>query len=353
MWNAISRILRAIPFILLGIVILKATATRAGTLMVWGNDSFGQKTSAPVGDFRGLAVGGATQGLAIRLDRTFVLWGGEVPGEESPPIVDPAAIPFDVPDHLKNETVVGACLGRGQAALILQDKTLASWSRFRPDPIPPAGRFRELACGNRHTIALALDGTLDGWGANDVNPSTLLLPEGNYKAIAARVLYSMALQTDGTLVGWGQTPVFTTWSQIPEDPDHFYAQGRYKAIAAGISHALALRQDGSVAAWGVNPGSESHGNPLRAPEHVRFKSISAGNGFSVGIDTEGTLWGWGTPSPLVGVPLPPVSWTFAEEGWEPFGDAGHYFVPESKFKTVIAAAFHVAAITEDEAGDSE
>ncbi len=345
----INRILLRVPIAFsFFILILLAAPVSAGTLMVWGIDSTGI-TDAPEGEFRLLAQGGAAQGLAIREDRTFELWGG---------LGDRFAIPSDIPEDLVDATVVGACMGRTHAVLILQDKSLASWGLANPtgDPAVPPGRFREVGCGNRHTIALTLDGTLDGWGSNDVNQ--LAMPEGKFKAVAVRVVYSLALRTDGTLIGWGLSPiapnlspgVFATWSQQPGDSIHFFAPGRYKSIAAGNNHAIAIRNDGTVAGWGFNSGGPNSGNPLQAPEGVRFKEIAAGVGFSVGIDTDGKLWGWGTP----GTPPPPfpqISWSFETEGWTRYDDAGHYYIPDQVFKSVSAGAFHVAAITDD--GDIE
>ena len=324
-------------------IMLLAPPLRAQRLMVWGNDAFGQISEAPEGDIRYIAAGGATQGLAIREDRSPVLWGGNQ---------DPFAIPSEIPDDFMTETR-SACIGRTHAVLILQDGSVASWSLSQPlgDPNVPTGRFRAVSCGNRHTVGITQDGTLRAWGANDVHQ--LEVPPGHFKEVAVRVLYSIALRTDGALVGWGLSPsgpfnpgVFASWTPDPEDPVHYYLEGNYKAIAAGNNHALAIRTNGSVVGWGFNSGSANSGNPLAAPEHVRFKAIAAGFGFSVGIDTEGTLWGWGTvgsPPP----PLPPASWTFESVGWTQYDEAGHYFVPGEKFRSVTAAAFSVNAITDD------
>jgi alpha-tubulin suppressor-like RCC1 family protein len=67
--------------------------------------------------------------------------------------------------------------------------------------------------------------------------------------------------------------------------------------------------------------------------------VAVGFGYSVGLDTEGTLWGWGDPS-TAGSPAP---WTFEAAGWTRY-DAGQYYVPGEKFRSVATAAFHVYAI---------
>ena len=135
----INRILLRVPIAFpFFILILLAGPVNAGTLMVWGSDASGQITEAPEGEFRFTAPGCAVQGLAIREDRTFELWGGNG---------DPFAIPEDIPEDLVNATAVGGCIGRTHAVLILQDNSLTSWGLANPtgDPEVPPGRYVAVA----------------------------------------------------------------------------------------------------------------------------------------------------------------------------------------------------------------
>ena len=113
-------------------------------------------------------------------------------------------------------------------------------------------------------------------------------------------------------------------------------------MTAGNVHALAIEPDGTVMGWG-----DGTGGALQAPEGVRFKQVAAGWGFSIGLATDGTLWGWGTPFHLTvpPAPFPTTEWTFASQGWTRYGDTENYFVPGKRFKSIAAAAFHVMAIT--------
>jgi alpha-tubulin suppressor-like RCC1 family protein len=325
--------------------VLDARPAEAQRLRVWGDDGAAQLTLAPTGEFRDVLPGGATQTIAIRADKTIIQWGG---------VGDPFMV-SPVPEALESEAFrSGGCLGRSHAVVIRRDKTLASWGGVPPTwdpnvPYPvtnvPEGRFNEVACGSRHSIGLAHDGTLSAWGFNDSRQLTY--PTGTFKAVAARSQYSIAIRDDGTLVGWGTAPiVFSSWQWDQSDPPQFHMAGRFKAIAAGNIHAIGLLSNGSVLGWGQNLGGPTSGNPLDAPKHVRFKAIAAGFGFSVGIDTDGTLWGWGTPvaSPYQ---VGGTAWTFGGLGWIPYDDEGHYYVPGERFKSVSAAAFHITAITDD------
>jgi len=169
-------------------------------------------------------------------------------------------------------------------------------------------------------------------------------PGRPFKAVDARLLYSIALHDNGTLYGWGHgaqgTNVLEGWTPTRSDPDVYFVPGRtFAAIAAGNTHVLAILPNSAVTGWGNDSGGA-----LQAPARVRFRSISAGWGFSVGFAQDGTLWGWGTP---VKSPFASQSWTFASLGWRRHGESDHYYVPRLRFRSVAAAAFHIMAIVDD------
>lgn len=65
-------------------------------------------------------------------------------------------------------------------------------------------------------------------------------------------------------------------------------------------------------------------------------------GVRIGLQTDGTLWGWGKP-----FAAPPFSqgWTFGDQGWSQFGNSGQYFFSGERFNLIATAAFHVMAVT--------
>jgi hypothetical protein len=307
----------------------------AQTLRVWGDDSSSQISAAPDGDIKAVADGGSINGLALRWDGTPILWGS---GPIGPP---------PIPDGLAAEKFDAVAMGRDDCVLIRPDGTLAAFGRNAPVTSVPAGSYRAVTVASFHGVAIADDGTLRAWGSDSPPNSSLTgllnAPEGGpFKEVDARVLYSLALHEDGTLYGWGHgangTNVLAGWTPTPEDPAIFYIPGQaFKAIAAGNVHALAILRNGTVTGWGNGTGGA-----LQPPAHVRFKAVAAGWGFSIGLSTEGTLWGWGTPFKS---PFAAQGWTFASQGWTRYGDSEHYYIPDERFKSIAAAAFHVMAIT--------
>src|SRR6266404_2485802 len=60
-----------------------------------------------------------------------------------------------------------------------------------------------IAAADRRTFALKTDGTVVGWGKNDVNQSVAPAGLSNVVQIAVGGLHSLALKADGTVFGWG------------------------------------------------------------------------------------------------------------------------------------------------------
>jgi len=312
--------------------LLKVASVQSHTLMVWGDDTNGQISNAPLGKFKAVA-GGSINGLALRWDNTPVLWGS---GPIGPPPIG---------EELAAEKFQAIALGRDNAVLIRQNHTLAGFGQNELVRNVPSGFYQAVTVAAVHAVAISEDGTLRAWGSDASGPLTGLLnaPKGGpFIAVEARVLYSLALHEDGTLYGWGHPAnggdVLNGWTPTPEDQDIYYVPGKkFKAIAAGNIHALAIESDGTVTGWGYESGGA-----LDAPSHVRFKAVAAGWGFSIGLSTDGTLWGWGTPFKS---PFAIEGWTFATEGWTRYNNTDYFYIPDVRFKSIAAGAFNIMAIT--------
>ncbi|MDP2889170.1 MAG: hypothetical protein Q8P34_09450, partial [Bacteroidota bacterium] len=205
---------------------LKA-AVQPQTLMVWGDDTWGQISNAPAGKFK-VVSGGSINGLALRWDKTPVLWGA---GPIGPP---------PIPEALASEKFQAITIGRDDAVLIRQNQTLAAFGRNDVVTNVPSGYYHAVAVAVVHAVAIADDGTLKTWGSDSYfSPNGFLTgllnaPKGSpFIAVDARTLYSLALHEDGTLYGWGHANFLFGWTPTPEDQRIFYIPDqKFKAVAA-------------------------------------------------------------------------------------------------------------------------
>jgi alpha-tubulin suppressor-like RCC1 family protein len=78
----------------------------------------------------------------------------------------------------------------------------------------------------------------------------------------------------------------------------------WASVAAGDTHTVAVKTDGTLWAWGENWQGElgigtsaGFGDYRSAPVQVgtdtHWASVAAGEGHTVAVKTDGTLWAWG------------------------------------------------------------
>ena len=149
--------------------------------------------------------------------------------------------------------------GRGQ----LGDGTLNN--RPDPQPVPPLSNIIAIAGGGRHSLALSADGTVYAWGANDSgqlgdgttterDQPVKVLGLANIVAIAAGGQHSLALDASGQVWSWGDDSLgqLGDGSRMPFDPQPRPVPGLsgITQISAGDSFSLALDANGQVYGWG-------------------------------------------------------------------------------------------------------
>ena len=70
-------------------------------------------------------------------------------------------------------------------------------------------------------------------------------------------------------------------------------------VAAGTTHTMGVQSDGTLWGWGSNAeGQLGDGNgdelsPTRIGTDNTWTTVAVGTAHSVGLKTDNTLWGWG------------------------------------------------------------
>lgn len=186
---------------------------------------------------------------------------------------------------------------------------------------PALGR---VSAGGGQSLALTKPDYLPyGWGNSRngqvgtgsttfVSTPTWLGFFGNQKAIqmSAGARHTIALSSDLRLYGWGddslaqvgapeQPATVTKPVRLTPDVDAVFSQ-----VSAGYEHSLALSTRGKLYGWGYAPsgalGSSAEHTLrfrptlLETPTGVDFVQVEAGNGTTLALASDGTVWGMGT-----------------------------------------------------------
>lgn len=193
-------------------------------------------------------------------------------------------------------------------------------SPARP-PVVIAGTAgaRAMASGAAYALAVAGDGTLQGWGDNDYGqvgdgtttgraaPVGLDGPAGvAFAAVAPGVAHSLALAQDGTIWAWGRNDRGQLGDGTLTDaatPFPVSTPGGFAAVAAGQAYSVAVARDGTVWTWGDNFYGEL-GDGTRANSAIPRQlagpdapsgivAVATGRAHTLALARDGTLWSWG------------------------------------------------------------
>lgn len=199
----------------------------------------------------------------------------------------------------------------------LGDGSPAADSRI-PVPVLDAPNAVAVSAGFWHSLALAKDGKVWGWGSNHFGQigggttTTVMSPVqidglSNVVHVSAGYLHNLAVRSDGTVWAWGRND----WGQLGDgtttdrpEPIQVPGLGSATAVAAGRDHSLALLADGSMRAWGRNDwGQLGDGTTLQRLQPVEAEisdvaAIASGDYHSLAVRNDGTAWAWGSPGSL-------------------------------------------------------
>jgi alpha-tubulin suppressor-like RCC1 family protein len=260
--------------------------------------------------------GGARHTLALRNDGQVFSWGFNIHGQLGDGTNNDQPTPVRV--QAKNDIVAISAGGTHSLALTSQG-TVLSWGNNSggqlgngifsyqsniPVVVGGANDIIAISASGLHSLALKSDGTVIGWGQNNIgqltsnanfplqNSPIAIAGVNNIVSISAGGNHSLALRSDGIILSWGDNSMGqlgdgTTTGRY--DPVEVYKTSGIIAISVGVYHSLALNSDGSVLTWGNNIGL--------IPEVVtganNIVSIAAGFDDSVALKSDGTMLSWG------------------------------------------------------------
>lgn len=272
-------------------------------------------------------------GTACRPPTSLVGWGAYGRGQLGP---SPAEVPMTRIDAPWASVSAGLYGGAG----VRTDGTLWQWGTQYTDNCSaacspgnfhaemdtpaqlgaPGAAFSAASQGPDHLLALRRDGTLLCWGANGAGQCgtsgpasyvTAAMPEWysaesgyqySWRAASAGNLFSLGIAADGTLWTWGQNDHGQLGHAGSGGNPVKVGTMTWTSVAAGLTHSLGIASDGTLWGWGDNatgelgaaPGTLSQSAvPVQIGADAGWSAVAAGNGYSLALRTDGTLWAWG------------------------------------------------------------
>jgi len=126
-----------------------------------------------------------------------------------------------------------------------------------------------------------------------------------WTSIATGGLHSFALRNDGTLWGWGSN----AFKQIIPGPYGDYntpiqvgTSSNWKVISGGTTpgHSMGIKTDGTLWGWGYNAAGQigngttvNVNTPTQIGTATDWEDVSCGGAQTIAKKTNGTIWAWG------------------------------------------------------------
>ncbi|WP_167853872.1 RCC1 domain-containing protein [Acidipropionibacterium timonense] len=174
----------------------------------------------------------------------------------------------------------------------------------------PGLRFINADAGKEHSAAVTSEGKLYAWGRNTkgrlstadssekvLRPSAVTTPATapSFRSVSAGADHTLALASDGSLYGWGindQGQLGTGSTSTSAPLTKAATAVRFSSVSAGYKSSTGISVDGDIYTW-------REGNPIPtklvdpAIKGVMFSKVSSGTFHTVAMSTTGRAYTWG------------------------------------------------------------
>ena len=185
-----------------------------------------------------------------------------------------------------------------------------------PCEAPDSPGFTSISSGYTHTCALTRDGVAWCWGdgrkgaLGDGSDRVHRFPQRvdtpvRFAEIGAGRDFTCARTTEGAVYCWGAERTVPGWPNVAKTPALVPTTIVAASISAGRRHACVLDSAGQAACWGFNVDAETgvgtagvEAPTIPSPTPVAgnhlFRALSAGSGFTCGVDSRNAVLCWGS-----------------------------------------------------------
>jgi hypothetical protein len=261
--------------------------------------------------------------LGIKKDGTLWAWGANESGQLGNGNTTYYSSPIQVGSLTTWRQVAG---GGAFSVGIKTDGTMWSWgsgatysavgqgsgvSSSSPVQIGSGITWNYVVAGYYHCHAITTDGSLYGWGRNDVGMTTgttaWTSPTNTgylMKHVTCGAYHSVGISVAGYLYTWG----FNDHGQIGNQntvsqtgPYLINSSNYHIDIGATAYSSYAVRSNGTLWAWGDgssgilgNGATTWYSSPIQVGSLTNWKKVFGGNQHVNALKTDGTLWSWGS-----------------------------------------------------------
>lgn len=177
-------------------------------------------------------------------------------------------------------------------------------------------RVAALSAGRSHTCAIDRSGVAYCWGdglGGALGSAQLVVGRfpvrvsdtARFTQVAAGGDFTCGVLQDSTLRCWGKSQAVPGWPAPQAVPRQLATESKFVSVSSGARHACALDRDGNASCWGWNVDGETgigsagiDAALIPQPTFVlgqhRFMGLSAGAGFTCGVDVDFITWCWGS-----------------------------------------------------------